>query len=72
MKLYNLALKANNFSCSGTIKTIFGVPKDYYQFMKKYNITYRLFKILQLLKEKDINNVRYLEKFVNYGDNTYD
>ena len=72
MKLYNLALKANNFSCSGTFKTIFGVPKDCYQFMKKYNITYRQLKILQLLKEKDINKIRYLEKFVNYGDSTYD
>lgn len=72
MKLYNLALKANNFSCSGTFETIFGVSKDYYQFMKKYNITYRQLKILQLLKEKNINKIRYLENFLTYGDSTYD
>lgn len=72
MKLYNLALKANNFSCSGTFETIFGVSKDYYQFMKKYNITYSQLKILQLLKEKNINKIRYLENFLNYGDSTYD
>ena len=72
MKLYNLALKANNFSCSGTFETIFGVSKDYYQFMKKYNITYRQLKILQLLKEKNINKIRYLETFIHYGDNIYD
>lgn len=72
MKLYNLALKAENFSFFGTFETIFGVSKDYYQFMKKYNITYPQLKILQLLKEKNINKIRYLEDFIMYGDSTYD
>ena len=70
MKLYNLALCAENFSCSGSFQTIFGVSKDYYQFMKKHNITYAQLKLLRLLKEKDIRKIRYLEKFITYGDNT--
>ena len=70
MKLYNLALKANNFSCSGTFETIFGVSKDYYEFMKKHNITYTQLKILQLLKEKNIRKIHYLENYVSYSGNT--
>ena len=72
MKLYNLALRANEFSSFETFKTTFGVPKDYYDFMKKYNITYKQLKILQLLKEKNINKIRYLEDFIMYGDSTRD
>ena len=72
MKLYNLALRANEFSSHGTFQNIFGVSKDYYPFMKRYNITYKQLKILRLLKEKDINKIRYLEKFAGYGENTDD
>lgn len=71
MKLYNLALKASEFHYPGTFQQIFGVSKDYYQFMKKHNITYTQLKILRLLKEKDINKIKYLEHFVSYGDSTY-
>lgn len=72
MKLYNLALRAGNFNKKGTFKEIFGVSKDYYQFMKRYNITYRQLNLLKLLKEPDINKIRYLEKYVSYGDNIND
>lgn len=72
MKLYNLALKAGEFKSKGSFQEIFGVPKDYYTFMKKYNITYKQLKILSLLKEKDISKIRYLEKFIGYGDNISD
>lgn len=72
MKLYNLALNANQFSCSGTFQNIFGVSKDYYQFMRRNNITYKQLKILKLLQEKDIKKIRYLEMFANYGDSIYD
>lgn len=72
MKLYNLALKSNEFSCFGTFQSIFGVSKDYYPFMRRYNITYRQLKILRLLQEKDIKKIRYLEKFAGYGDSIYD
>lgn len=70
MKLYNLALRAENFSCSGSFQTVFEISKDYYPFMRKHNITYAQLKLLRLLKEKDIRKIRYLEKFIYYGDNT--
>lgn len=70
MKLYNLALRANEFNGKGSFQEIFGVPKDYYPFMKRNNITYKQLKILRLLKEKDINKIRYLEKFIDYGEST--
>ena len=72
MKLYNLALQASQFSYSGTFQEIFGVSKDYYPFMKRNNITYTQLKILQLLKEKNIKKIRYLENFVKYGGSTDD
>lgn len=68
MKLYNLALKASEFNKKGSFQEIFGVSKDYYQFMKRNNITYTQLEILRLLKEKDINKIRYLQKFAIYGD----
>lgn len=72
MKLYNLAQRTNEFRSSGSFQDIFGVSKDYYPFMRRNNITFVQLKILQLLKEKDIKKIRYLEKFVTYGDNIYD
>lgn len=72
MKLYNLALRANEFKGKGSFQEIFGVPKDFYTFMRRNNITYKQLKILRLLKEKDINKIRYLEKFLNYGESTDD
>lgn len=52
MKLYNLALRSNEFNNYSSFEKIFGVTKDYYPFMKKNNITYIELKILRLLKEK--------------------
>lgn len=72
MKLYNLALCSENFSCSGSFQTTFGLSKDYYPFMKRYNLTYTQLEILRLLQEKDIKKIRYLENFTNYGGNTTD
>ena len=70
MKLYNLALRSKEFRGNGTFQNIFGVPKEYYPFMKKYNISYLQLKLLRLLKERDINKIRYLEQFIGYGENT--
>ena len=67
MKLYNLSLKANEFSTSGSFQSIFGVSKDFYPFMRRNNITYRQLEILRLLQEKDMNKIKYLEKFTNYN-----
>jgi len=39
MKLYNLALSASDFKNNGSFQKIFGIPKDYYTFMKRNNIT---------------------------------
>jgi len=72
MKLYNLALCAKEFCCSGSFQSIFEVSKDYYPFMRRNNITYRQLKILRLLKEKDIKKIRYLEHFTSYDDSTCD
>lgn len=66
MKLYNLALNANQFSSSGSFQDIFGVSKDYYSFMKRNNITYRQLQILELLQKKDISKIKYLERFSSY------
>ena len=72
MKLYNLALRAEEFRNKGSFQEIFGVSKDYYPFMKRNNITYLQLKILRLLKEKDIKKIKYLQHFVNYGDSISD
>lgn len=72
MKLYNLALRANEFYYTGSFQNTFGISKDYYPFMKKHNITHKQLKILRLLKEQNINKIRYLEKFVGYSENTDD
>lgn len=72
MKLYNLALRANEFNSYGSFQDIFGVSKDYYPFMKRNNITYKQLKILRILKEKDISKIRYLEKLISYGESTND
>lgn len=72
MKLYNLALRADEFREKGSFQEIFGVSKDYYQFMKRYNITYKQLKLLRLLKEKDFSKIKYLENFINYGERTED
>ena len=70
MKLYNLSLVAGQFKSYGTFKEIFGVSKDFYPFMKRYNITYNQLKILKLLQEKDINKIRYLENYLGFGGST--
>lgn len=70
MKLYNLALRTGELCGEGSFQKIFGVSKDYYPFMKRNNITYKQLKLLRLLQEKNIDKIKYLEKFVGYGENT--
>ena len=72
MKLYNLALRSDEFRSKGSFQEIFGVSKDYYPFMKKNNITYLQLKLLRLLQEKDIKKIKYLQHFVSYGDSISD
>lgn len=63
MKLYRLTLEARKFVSKGNFEKRFGVPRDFYSFMKRHNITYKQLEILQLLKEKDIKKIKYLENF---------
>lgn len=72
MKLYNLALRSDEFRSKDSFQEIFGVSKDYYPFMKKNNITYLQLKLLRLLQEKDIKKIKYLQHFVSYGDSISD
>ena len=66
-KLYNLVYDAHQFEKEGNFEQIFGVPKTFYPFMQKYNITYEQLKVLQLLRECNIDKIRYLEKFSLYA-----
>ena len=72
MKLYNLALETNKFISNSSFQKTFGLTKDYYPLMKKYNITYTQLKILRLLQEKDMKKIRYLENFTGFGGSTTD
>ena len=47
-------------------ENVFGVPKSYYGFMKRNNITYLQLEILRLLKECNISKIRYLQRFADY------
>lgn len=63
LKLYNLALDANKFENSGSFNQIFGVPKDYYSFIKRNKLNYKQLEILRLLQEKNIDKIRYLSQY---------
>ena len=71
MKLYNLVSDYHSFNNEGSFQKTFGVSKDFYPFMKQYNITNTQLQILKLLKEKNINKIRYLEKFADYWGRMY-
>lgn len=62
MKLYNLALESCHFE-NKNFQLQFKSIKQYYPFMKKYNISYNQFNILKIINEPDINKIRYLQKF---------
>lgn len=70
MKLYNLALKAEDFNIKGNFKERFGVDKEYYDFMKKNNITVEQLKILENIKTPDIKLIKCLLKEFSYWDLT--
>lgn len=65
MELYNLAYNANKFYTGKNFEEIFGIPKIFYSFMKKYNITYEELEILKLIKKQDIKLIRKLVGFHN-------
>lgn len=72
LKLYKLALNAYWCNPKGSFQSIFGVPKTFYPFMKRNNITYRQLKILRLLQEPNIKKIHYLETFASYYNDEID
>lgn len=63
MKLYNLAIQADKFTTGKTFQEIFGVPKTFYNFMKKHNMTYEQLKVLRVLQKEDIKLINKLVGF---------
>lgn len=63
MGLYKLALCPVTFNKKGGFQQRFGIDKEYYKFMKKYNIDIDELNVLRLYKKKDINKIRYLKQF---------
>ena len=65
LKLYSLAENASFFCIKGSFYKIFGIGKDYYEFMKKYNISLLELKVLREYPIKDIKQIRFLVKYAN-------
>ena len=65
-KLYNLALNAGKYEIKGTFEDRFKVPKEFYPFMVKHNLSNEELDRLVCLKQPNINKVRYLLKFNSY------
>lgn len=63
MGLYKLALCPKTFNLQGNFEKIFGIGKDYYQFMKKYNLDIHELNILKLYKKRDIEKIKYLSQY---------
>lgn len=63
MKLYKLAKWSGNFMRGNSFKERFGIEKDYYDFMKKYNIDGHELAVLKLYRKKDIDGLKVLSKF---------
>lgn len=56
--LYSLAYKAKIVKKEKSFEENFGISREYYSFMKKYNITWYELEILKKFKEKNIKNIR--------------
>lgn len=63
MQLYKLALCPKTFNKQGNFEERFGIGKEYYEFMKKYNIDIDELDILRLYKKKDIAPIKYLRMY---------
>lgn len=62
-KLYNLANNCSKYRKKGNFEEIFGVDRSYLEFMIANNITPDELEILSKVKIKDINIIKYLNKF---------
>lgn len=63
MKLYNLATFADKFTTGKSFYEIMGVPKSFYNFMKKNNITYEQLMVLKLVQKEDIELINKLIQY---------
>lgn len=63
MKLYKLAIYSGDFMKGNSFKERFGIEKDYYEFMKKYNIDEHELDVLKIYRKKDIEGLRTLSQF---------
>lgn len=63
LKLYNLATSADKFKTGKTFKEIFELPKTFYSFMRKHNISYKQLQVLKIIQKEDI---RLINKLLNY------
>ena len=68
LKLYNLAKDANQFVIGKTFKEIFGVPKTFYPFMKRYNLDLKELTVLRTLQKENISLIRKLKDYHNLAD----
>ena len=66
MKLYKLAIWSGDFMEGNSFKERFGIEKDYYEFMKKYDISKHELDVLKVYKKKDIEGLRTLSQFDIY------
>ena len=68
LELTNLAIDCDEFTNKGSFENRFGVTKDYLPFMVKYNLTYNELEVLQVIKHKNIRNVKKLSKLDNFKE----
>ena len=64
--LYKLALNCpEKFNQKGSFEKRFGLPKEYYKFMKKHDVSEKELCVLKLIKRKNINIINKLLKISN-------
>ena len=68
MGLKKLALDCpENFNVKGNFEKRFGIKKEFYNFMKKHDISYKELKVLQLTKRANMDKIQRLLK-ISYSD----
>lgn len=63
--LYNLTLSSKRFNKKGSFEDRFGISKDYYKFIKRYNLNIQQLEALKLVKEKNIKIINWCNSFNN-------
>ena len=71
-KLYNLAFNSNHFTFKGSFKKTFHLDKKFLPFMVKYDLNFRQYIILSLIKKEDIKLIKKLENYDYWLENIFD